>query len=83
MVTKNELQRVLARRQFDARIRLTRTEVQVISIRRNFLVERRQVGIDQQMVVPRIRNSHALWAHAHVAQSHADPQFAAVNYGTI
>ena len=49
VVTKNELQRVLARRQFDARIRLTRTEVQVIAIRWDFLIERRQIRIDQAL----------------------------------
>jgi hypothetical protein len=46
-VAHQQLQRVLSRRQLDARIRFTRAKMQVIAIGWNLLIERRQVGIDQ------------------------------------
>src|SRR3954449_3791968 len=55
VIAENQLQRMLARWQLDARVRLTRAEVQMVAIRGYLLIERRQVGVDQQMVMAGVR----------------------------
>ena len=50
-VGKQQLQRMFAGRQRDVGLRLTSAEVQVMRIVRHRLIKRRQIGVDQQMVM--------------------------------
>ena len=50
-VRHQKLKRVLARRQFDNCLGLAATEMQVMLVIRYGLIERRQIGVDQQMVM--------------------------------
>jgi len=53
-IAKEKLQGVRARRKLEAGFRLTRTEVDVIGILRDGLVQRRYGRIDQQVMMPRM-----------------------------
>jgi len=71
-VAKKQLECVRSQRQRDLRLGLTRPKVQVIEIIRNRLPQRRQRGIDHQMVVPGIGFLHAGRRHTHVDETEAD-----------
>src|SRR3984893_10341871 len=51
LVTEQQLEGMLAERKRDLRLGLSRSEVQVIEVIRNRLVQRRQRGVDHEMVV--------------------------------
>ena len=55
-VCHQKLQRVSAGRQLDDRFRLATAEMQVLLVAGYRLIEWRQVGIDQQMMMPGVRN---------------------------
>jgi len=55
LIPQQQPERVFPGRQSDLSLALGVAEVQMIEIRRDRLVQRRQLGIDQQMVVPGIR----------------------------
>src|SRR6201747_3273020 len=69
VVAHQQLQRVLARRQIERGLRLTRAEMQMLAIGGNLLIERLgQVRIDQQMMVAGIRILHPTRGDPHVTQ---------------
>src|SRR6516165_7628932 len=68
LVTQQKLQGVLSGRQVHFSLGLACTEVEVIEIVWNWLIQRRRLGIDQQMVVPGILSIGARRCHSHTAQ---------------
>ena len=60
------------------RLGLAGAEVEVVAVVRDRLVQRRQVGVDQQVVVAGIGLVHACRRHAHVAQP--EPHLEALGY---
>src|SRR5262252_10405342 len=68
---------MLARRQRDLRLGLAGAEVQMLEIVRNRLSKRRQVGVHQQMMMPRIRLVEAGGRDAHVQQTESDDRVGA------
>ena len=72
LVTKHQLERVRAERESDLCLSLSRSEVQVIEVIGNRLVQRRQRGIDHKMVVPGIGLFDACGRYAHVDETEAD-----------
>ena len=79
MVPQKHLQGMLSWRKLNPRLGLPRPKMEVISVRRNCLVQRRQIRVDQQVMVPHIGNVYSFWTHSHIAQTHAHPEFAALN----
>lgn len=57
--------------------------MQVVAVVGNGLVERRQVAVDDQVVVPGIVPTHPGGGHAVVLEPHADPQLAALDHGAV
>ena len=57
LVPQKQLQCVCSRFQGDFRLRLAGTKVQMIEVVGNGLIERWQLGVDQQMVMSRIGRS--------------------------
>ena len=55
---------------------LPAAEVQMLTIRGNLLIEGRQIGIDQQVVMAGVRHANALGGDTRVTQTHADPELA-------
>ena len=79
VIPQKHLDRMLAWRQFQPRLRLPPTEVQVVSVVGNLIVQGGQLCVDQQMVMPGIgfldpsgRNPHASETHPHPQLSAAD-----------
>ena len=71
-VGKIELQGVLARRQLDRGFGLTATEMDVMGVGRNRLVERRQaIDVDQQVMMAGVVLRHAGRGNAHATQAEA------------
>ena len=68
MIPQQELQRMLARRQADFGLCLTVPEMQVAEVAWDGLTGRRQIGIDQQMVMTGVLLEDAGGRHAHPAQ---------------
>ena len=67
-VAEQDLQRVFAGRQRDRRLCLAGAVMQVIFVVRDRLVERRQVGVDQQMEMPAVGFGDAGGRDAHPRQ---------------
>ena len=72
LVRQEKLQRVLARGERHLSLCLAATEMEMLRVVGNGLVERRQIRIDQKMVVPRVkfgnsrrRDTHALQTEVH------------------
>ncbi|KRE06705.1 hypothetical protein ASE63_23650 [Bosea sp. Root381] len=77
-VAEHQLEGMFSRRQFKPRLRLARTEVKVLVVRRNRLVRIDLVGdIDQEMVMSGIRSGAAGLRYAHVSETEPHPEFAA------
>ena len=74
LVSQQQLQRVLAGRERDLRLGLAGAVMQMIEVVRNRLVERRQVGVDQQVVVTGMLAIQAGRPDTHVPQAEMDRQ---------
>jgi len=72
LITKQQLERVRSKRERDLRLGLSRSEVQVIEVIGNRLVQRRQWRVDHEMVVARIDLFDAGRCYAHVDETEAD-----------
>ena len=68
----SELQRVLAVLERDLGLGLAGAEMQVVEVARDRLVERRQVGVDQQVMMAGVLAVRAGGRDAHVAQAEID-----------
>ncbi len=60
------------RREIDRGLRLARAEVEMVEVVRDRLIERRQVRVDQHMVMSRVRPVRTGRGDAHVAQPEVD-----------
>src|SRR4029077_11854862 len=69
LVAEQELQRVYSQWQRHSCFRLPGAEVQMIEVIRDRLVERGQLGIDQEMVMAGIGLFDACWRYAHIDQT--------------
>ena len=65
-VAEEQLKRVLAQRKVNCCFGLSRSEVQMIEVIRYRLIQRRQLGVDQEMVVAGVGLFDARRRHAHV-----------------
>ena len=75
--TQHKLECVLARRQFNTRLCLARTEVKMVLILRNGIVGvQRFIHVDKQMMVAAICKIIIGMGHAHVAETEAAPECA-------
>jgi len=72
LVPQQQLQRVRSRLERDLGLGLAGAEVEVIEVVGNRLVERRQLGVDQQVVMSRIGAIRAGGRDAHFAQAESD-----------
>jgi len=72
VVGENELQRVLALRQLQLHLGLAGAEMDVIGIVRERRVERRSLGVDDEVVMAGIGFCHARRRDAHIAQAETD-----------
>ena len=60
---------MLARREiFKTSFRLPTAKMDMISVRRNFFIQWRQISIQQQVMVSNIRNFNALGRHTGITQ---------------
>jgi len=75
LVAEQELQRVYSQWQRHSCFRLPGAEVQMIEVIRDRLVERGQLGIDQEMVMAGIGLFDACWRYAHIDQTKAKGRF--------
>src|SRR5579862_7066524 len=82
-IAEEELQGVFARRQLDAHFGLAGAEMEMVLVVRDRLIERRQVRVDDEMVMPGIGAIDAGGRDAGTAQSHAQPEFSAGNDGPV
>src|SRR5215469_5337143 len=74
-VTQHQLKRVLAGRQFEMSLSLTRREMYMILVRRDRFVHiERLSDINQQMMMAAIRKIVARVRHPHVAQTKSAPE---------
>ena len=71
-VREQKAQLVLAERQRDLRLGLAGTKMKVIKIVRDRLVERRQFGVDEQVMMPGVRLIEAGRRDTHIQQTKAD-----------
>ena len=76
LVAEQQLQRVPPRRQLQNGLGLPVAEVQMVLVRGNLLVERRQPDIDQQVMVAGVRNIDAGGSDPHVAEPEPHPKAA-------
>src|SRR5271156_5223408 len=67
-VREQKAQLVRAERQRDLGLGLAGTKMKVIKIVRDWLVERRQLGVDEQVMVPGVRLVEASWRDTHIQQ---------------
>ena len=72
LIAHEQLQRVDARRQFEHRLGLAESEMQVVAVVRDRLIERRQRRIDQQVVVAGVRLGDAGRRDAEIAGAEPD-----------
>src|ERR1700735_3100934 len=63
---------MLASRQGDGRLGLAGAEMEVVFVVRNWLIEGRQLRVDQEMVMSGIRLVHAGRSNAHLFKSEAN-----------
>src|SRR5688572_12482969 len=75
LVSHEQLKRVLTRFERDFRLGLAGTEMQMIEVIWNRLVEGWQLGIDQQMMMARILPIRAGGRNSHVAQTERELEF--------
>lgn len=68
-VAEEQLKRVLAQRKVNSCFGLSRSEVQMIEVVRYRLIQRRQLGVDQKMVVAGVGLVDARRRHAHVGKT--------------
>ena len=68
-VAEEQLKRVLAQRKVNCCFGLARSEMQMIEVIRYRLIQRRQRGIDQKMVVAGVGLFDARRRHAHVGKT--------------
>ena len=68
-VAEEQLKRVLAQGKVNCCFGLSRSEVQMIEVIRYRLIQRRQLGVDQKMVVPGVGLFDARRRHAHVGKT--------------
>ncbi len=71
VVCEQELQAVAARRERHRRLGLSLAEVHVVRVGRDRQVERRRVGVDQQVMVAGVLHRDAGGRDAHAAQAEA------------
>jgi hypothetical protein len=71
-VPQEQLQCVCARFEGDFRLGLAGSEMQMIEVVGNGLIERRQLGVDQQVMMTGIRAIGAGWCDPHLSQAKAD-----------
>ena len=71
-VAEQELKRVYPQWQVHGCFRLPRPEVQMVEVIRDGLVERRQLGIDQEVVMAGIGPLDARRCHPHADETKAD-----------
>ena len=72
LVAQQQLQGVRSRFERDLGLGLAGAEVEVIEVVGNGLVQRRQLGVDQQVVMARVRAIRAGGCHSHLAQTETD-----------
>jgi hypothetical protein len=72
IVAEDQLERMFAWLQGDFLLGLAGSEVQVIEIAGDRLVERRRRRVDQEMMMAGVRLVHARGRNAHVAQAETD-----------
>jgi hypothetical protein len=70
-------------RQFKPSLCLACTEMQMIAVVGNWLIQRRQLGVDEQMMMPSIRNIHTGRSNASIAKTHAYPKGAALDHLSV
>ena len=75
LVSQQELKGVLPRRQAHFSLRLASTKMQMRKVAWNGLIQRRQFGIDQQVVMSGIFSIGARRCHPHTAKAEADGRF--------
>ena len=68
-IAHQQLQRVRTGGQFDNRLGLAETEVQMVAVTRYWLTEWRDRGIDQQVMMAGVLGGHAGGRHAEVARA--------------
>ena len=68
-VAEEQLKRVLAQRKVNCCFGLARSEMQMIEVIRYRLIKRRQLGVDQEMVVAGVGLFDARRRHAHVGKT--------------
>jgi len=68
-VAEEQLKRVLAQRKVNCCFGLARSEMQMIEVIRYRLIQRRQLGVDQEMVVAGVGLFDARRRHAHVGKT--------------
>ena len=68
-VPQEELQSVTSRRQGDVRLRLAASEMQVVLVVRDRLVQRGERRVNQQVVVAGVRLVDTGWSHPHFLES--------------
>ena len=74
IIAQQQLKRVVSDWKGNLGLRLSRPEMQVIEIVGYPLVQRRQRGVNQKVMVTRIGLFHTRWRDAHVTQAKADGQ---------
>ena len=72
LVRQNELKGMRAGRKRYLFLCLSRAEMKVIGIIRNRLVENRSFGIDDKMMMSRVRLHHPGWRHSHIGEAKAN-----------
>src|SRR6476646_876844 len=72
LVPKEQLQCVRSWFQRDLRLSLAGSKVQMIEVVRNGLIERGQLGVDQQVMMTGIRAIGAGWCDSHLSQAKTD-----------
>lgn len=75
LVSQQELERMLSGRQAHFSLSLAGTKMQVREVIWNRLIERGQLGIDQQMMVSRVLSIGARRGYSHAAKPEVDDRF--------
>jgi len=81
-VAKEQLKRVFAQRKVNYCLGLSRPEVQMIEVIRDRLIQRRQLGVNQEMVVAGVGLFDARRRHAHVGKTEMNCRLLP-NYGSL
>ena len=72
LISQQKLERVFAGRQADLGFGLTNAEMKMVEVVRDRRIERRQLGVDQQVMVSGIRPIDARRGQSHSAQTEMD-----------